>query len=475
MLRRGPVLLLLVWSQTARASDWPMWRHDARNTGFVRLRTRAPQRIKGWQFQASSHVWGYQPGMSVWSSPAVALVRGAPVVVVGSYDHNVYALDARTGARLWRFTTGGGVYSTPVVWRDPKQNTRVLVIAAASDRAIYALEAESGRRVWVHTLEAWRPTMGGARLSAPAVGRVGDSWAVLVGHWVWDKSMSGHMQEGGITALDALSGTRLWHTPLGDDQVSSPVIARLKGGDRVFVASENGNLYCLDARTGKVLWSQTERNAIMASPAVYDTPLGPRVVIGSKFGRLRCLDAAHGAPIWTHGTGHWIDGSAAVGDIGGRRVVLVGSYDTLLHAVDAVSGAALWSYRTAGGVFSSPAIASGERRTRVLFSSWDHHLHCVSGADGSLLWSAFLGRPIWDSVSLGDSIWSSPAVAEIDGQDVAYVGSYAGPFYAVPLDEAAEKALARPGSNINFWLTMPIVMAIVAGMTLLVTRRRRRR
>jgi outer membrane protein assembly factor BamB len=155
-------------------------------------------------------------------------------------------------------------------------------------------------------------------------------------------------------------------------------------------------------------------------------------------------------------------------------VVLAGSYDTMLHAVDAMGGAALWTHRTAGGIYSSPAIVPGKQE-RVVFTSWDHHLHCVSGADGSLLWSAFLGRPIWDSVSLGDSIWSSPAVAEIDGQRVAYVGSYSGPFYAVPLAEAAEKALARPGSNINFWLTMPIVMAIVAAMTLLVTRHHRRR
>jgi outer membrane protein assembly factor BamB len=155
----------------------------------------------------------------------VALVKGSPVVVVGSYDHNVYALDARTGDKLWRFTTGGGVYSTPAIWHAParggkersdtarggkersdtarrsgatqdtarrsgatQDTARVLVFAAASDRAIYALDAESGRRVWVHTLEAWRPTMGGARLSAPAVGRAGGRWAVFVGHWVWDKS-----------------------------------------------------------------------------------------------------------------------------------------------------------------------------------------------------------------------------------------------------------------------------------------------
>ena len=46
----------------------------------------------------------------VYSSPAVA--NG--VVYVGS-DDNVYALNARTGALLWSYTTGEYVVSSPAV------------------------------------------------------------------------------------------------------------------------------------------------------------------------------------------------------------------------------------------------------------------------------------------------------------------------------------------------------------------------
>ena len=48
--------------------------------------------------------WSYTTGNYVESSPAV--VNG--VVYVGSWDHNVYALNASTGAKLWSYTTGGG-------------------------------------------------------------------------------------------------------------------------------------------------------------------------------------------------------------------------------------------------------------------------------------------------------------------------------------------------------------------------------
>lgn len=46
--------------------------------------------------------WRYKTGYIVGSSPAVA----DGVLYIGSYDHNVYALNAGTGALLWKYTTG---------------------------------------------------------------------------------------------------------------------------------------------------------------------------------------------------------------------------------------------------------------------------------------------------------------------------------------------------------------------------------
>ena len=56
-------------------------------------------------------VWSYPSGNYVYSSPAVA--NG--VVYVGSYDNNLYALNATTGAELWQFTTGHLLESSPAV------------------------------------------------------------------------------------------------------------------------------------------------------------------------------------------------------------------------------------------------------------------------------------------------------------------------------------------------------------------------
>ena len=56
--------------------------------------------------------WSYLTGGAVFSSsPAVA--NG--VVYVGSADHNVYALNASTGALLWSYATGSYVDGSSIV------------------------------------------------------------------------------------------------------------------------------------------------------------------------------------------------------------------------------------------------------------------------------------------------------------------------------------------------------------------------
>jgi outer membrane protein assembly factor BamB len=68
----------------------------------------------------------------VYSSPAVA----GGVVYVGSYDGHVYALDAKTGERLWRYQTGDEVVSSPAV-------AGGVVYVGSWDDYLYALDVGS--------------------------------------------------------------------------------------------------------------------------------------------------------------------------------------------------------------------------------------------------------------------------------------------------------------------------------------------
>ena len=95
--------------------------------------------------------WKYTAGDAIVSSPAV--VNG--VVYVGSFDRNVYALNATTGAILWTYTTGGEVWSSPAV-------VNGVVYIGSTDNNVYALDARTGARLWQY------PT-GFYVYSAPAV------------------------------------------------------------------------------------------------------------------------------------------------------------------------------------------------------------------------------------------------------------------------------------------------------------------
>lgn len=406
---------------------------------------------------------GYEPGMTAWSSPAIGEVAGRAVVLVGSYDHSVHALDAASGEPLWKFTTGGAVFATPALWAG---GGRPRAFAASSDRAVYALDAADGRRLWSHEVEEYRPTLGGARLSAPCLGRALGRDALFAPHWVFDRSLAGSLQRGGVTALAADDGAVIWRAALGDNEMTAAVCA----GDLLLVGSANGNVYALDPGSGAVRWRHVELDAVRGPPAVVELDGRRQVLVASKYGALRALDAESGAALWSHKTGDRITGSPAAAELRGRTLALVGSYDRSLHAVDARTGAPAWRATVRGGLYGSPAVAGGA----VLFAAWDHRLHAVAAEGGATLWSFYVGRPLWEAVALDESTWSSPAAGFVNGRWMVYFGSYDGNLYALPLDELA--ASAGPGtSNLAFWFSLPAALLAAGLLAVGFTRRARRR
>lgn len=87
----------------------------------------------------------------VKSSPAVALGK----VLVG-IDRELVALDAKTGAPLWRARTGRSVHSSPLV-------VGRTVYVGSDDRNLYAFDLATGKKTWSF------PTGGKVSIS-PAVG-----------------------------------------------------------------------------------------------------------------------------------------------------------------------------------------------------------------------------------------------------------------------------------------------------------------
>jgi outer membrane protein assembly factor BamB len=71
----------------------------------------------------------------------------------------------------------------------------------------------------------------------------------------------------GVKAIDPETGRSVWTFPLFRGSLTDGVLAT--AGDVVFVASRDGNLIALDARTGTHLWHFQTGGDLNASPMSY--------------------------------------------------------------------------------------------------------------------------------------------------------------------------------------------------------------
>ncbi|XP_076134328.1 beta-alanine-activating enzyme isoform X1 [Alosa pseudoharengus] len=91
-------------------------------------------------------LWQFTTGGPVFSSPCVVSAPPASNqrLVCGSHDGCVYSLSSTDGSLLWKFQTAGKVYSSPFVFRRPPERTQTLVAVASTDGTVWVLNGEDG-------------------------------------------------------------------------------------------------------------------------------------------------------------------------------------------------------------------------------------------------------------------------------------------------------------------------------------------
>lgn len=316
-------------------------------------------------------LWTFQCEDEVRSSPTV--VDG--VLYVGSYDSNLWALDAKTGELVWKYPTEGGIASSPCVWRD-------LVIVGSEDRLLYAVFVHNGRIAW----------------TCPTQGRVRSSPRVAMEH-VFFGSDDRHVYN-----VSARSGRVVWKFEAVGPVRSSPTIV----DEVIYVGSEDHYVYALNIQDGSVKWKFRTNRAVLSSPTFFEG----LVLIGSMDWNLYALDASSGWAVWRYRTSGYVISTPAVdAELG---LAFVGSADGHMYAVDLRTGRVTWKYATEDQVVSSPALFEGA----VYFGSVDGHLYSLDARSGELRWR----------YKTEGMVVSSPAV--VDG--VVYIGSTDHRIYALP-------------------------------------------
>ena len=344
----------------------------------------------------------------------------------GDFRANVYALDAQTGQPLWsnrvddhfvaRITAAPTLYRGRLyvpVSSSEEFNAAVLDYACCTSRgSVVALDANTGARIW----KAWvvpkpRPTrknVKGVQLFAPAGGSVWNSPTVdPLRHAIYFGTGDAETDPAPATtdavmAVDMDTGKRLWFRQvqandsflggcqgaqrtdncpavLGPDLDigNSPILQTLPGGRRVLAtATKNGEVLGLDPdRAGAVLWRV---NLIPPRPKGASprgaggifwggASDGRNLYYGLSVGGMVALDLKTGARVWFTPFGSpdaQVGGRAAATGIPGAA--FVGDGVGTLRALSTADGKVLWSYDTArafdtvnrvpakGGAFGAP-------------------------------------------------------------------------------------------------------------------------
>jgi outer membrane protein assembly factor BamB len=111
-------------------------------------------------WQSDSLGQGFGTSGAFYSTPAVAFGR----VYAGNNDTRVYSFDRHNGEIAWTFSTGGYAYSGPAVART--RHTGPTVYIGSFDGNVYALNAKDGVPRWI------RPAGGSVIGSLTAVGDI---------------------------------------------------------------------------------------------------------------------------------------------------------------------------------------------------------------------------------------------------------------------------------------------------------------
>ena len=385
-----------------------------------------------WASPKPDVIYKYQKGQT-GSSPCLVSVGEKHLLIVGSYDRNVYAYDAFTGQEQWRFTTGDAVTATPCY---AEIDGQPMLFAASSDRTVYAINPLTGkqrdsrdRQMWTHRFYPWAETVAPAFVGEPAVVVHDGRSLLLLTVWINDRKSQGNVQQSTLYAFDAPTGQVAWKTPIGPGTASAPAVGKVKDTPAVFVVHDAGSVNAFSLSDGKPLWPKPfiSQDATRSGVSYAEIDGRRLLFFGSRLFSAFCIDADTAEFVWELRVGTWVDSTPAVFRRPGERtLVILGDYQQVIHGVDAFSGHGGWRYRSYGYFSASPVLIEFGGSPAAVMPCLDNHLYIVKADDGSFLFRAYTGEFLWSHYQRGATVFPSAAAARLGGRPLLAVASYDG-------------------------------------------------
>ena len=379
-------------------SDWPAYLREPQHSSYNQLATaitpaNASSLVQNWSFSDRPPTRTGQPGVGFNASPTV--YNG--VIYIGSNTGQFYAINESTGGVLWHrllgYTTGNtcrthmGVTSTAAVATDPVSGT-LTVYVGGGNGYLYALDASTGAIIWKHlVLHIGTTEASGYIWSSPLV----SNGAVYIGV---SSQCDNPLIRGGIKSFDMHTGTPLnvyWTTPSGTIGASVWTSA---ASDQNFVwitvgNGDSGDSFAIvrlsTALTFQTKWTVPDTFGTDldwgSSPTLFEATLNqvPTQMVGAneKNGTFYAFDAIQleNGPVWSRQVG--VPGqlqtlgsclAAAVWDFAHQQLYVGSNMTTIqsvdfagsLRSLDPATGAIRWETGLeAGPVMGSPTLSGG--------------------------------------------------------------------------------------------------------------------
>jgi outer membrane protein assembly factor BamB len=295
----------------------------------------------------------------VWVFACEDEIRNTPlyhndIVYIGSYDRNLYALDANSGRMIWKSPTEAGITTKPAIFEHS-------IFVGSEDHNLYALSDRTGA-------VDWKYTTGDAIRSSPRI----NNKVIYVGS-----------DDGCMHAISATSGHLLWKAETSGSIRSTVYIDE----DRLYFGGEEGEFYCMEV-SGNIKWRNKTKRSITSSAVVFQE----EVIFSSLEGFLYALDKNSGWVIWRFRMQKGSISSPLIV----KDYVYIGSADGYLYCVDTYRPVEKWKFKTEGQIAGSPAVYENY----IYFGSTDGYLYCLDSSNGRMVWKYQTNGPITGSPTL---------------------------------------------------------------------------
>lgn len=335
----------------------------ARNTGAlpnlnVRKSPSSENTEMVWNFECEDEVRG-----------TLNVING--MVVGGSYDNNLYALNSSTGKFIWKYPTDGGIVSKPVFYEGN-------LYFGSEDRRLHVIYSRTGKLSWTYYTD-------GPVRSSPTIGES----HLFIG------SDDGHLH-----AVNAMSGRMVWRLDTGAPIRSTPVME----DEYILLGTESGDFFCIDLR-GTVKWRFRAKRSITSTAVVSKNV----VIFSSVDSYLYGLDLNSGWVLWRYRLGKASISTPCMAE----TYIFVGAVDGCIYCIDSRSAKEVWKFETEHQVTGSSIIY----KDSLYCGSVDGHLYCLEYRTGRLRWKFRTDGPIT----------GTPVAAD----DLVYIGSTDHRIYAL--------------------------------------------